>query len=617
MSWALVQKELREHGPILLVSGLLSMMSLLGFVVMGEESGGRFSALRGFSMSIGLLNALIAANRLLVREYAGRTQLFLEVLPIGRTRVFVTKWLLGALWVQLLIAAAWASVLRYQRRSEVIATIDALNVLLAVSVFALTAWAFAAMAGMLGRHRYTVWVAMLFTLGVAVDAGNLSPEDIPVLNLLSDRVAMARGAAPMPDLLWAAGLALAFSIAAAALALIGSGAIASTLARRMTARERVFLLASVLVAGFVYSVVEGKRRKPAFEVADATYVQGRHARIGVMATEDVTGEQMLALCRLIAADVDAAIEALGLALYGPSGAKIQPAIYVMPQQGLDKRLIERASLSGHDGIVLRAAPDVPAPVLRAEVLHQLIGDASLNRAAREDRHVLLDGYAERVALRDDVAGRELSWLRFASIDRPLDARGLVRWEETMEQLGQCAANALSFAVVDALEAELGAARSKVLLRSLFGRPHDDARVLLEAEPSEQLDRAGTSWGSIASRLEAQRKALRVQRATELAIIPERSARLEATRSPTRGVTVRAHVRGAVAYRVLYAPLGPWTVLPTPLARLDVRGAHDAQTVSSTVPVSLPRGSRLFTAVEVDDPTLQCPQRLLARRLVLP
>jgi hypothetical protein len=617
MSLALIRKELREHGLILLVSGLLSMVSLLGFVVMGEESGGRFTSLRAFALSIGLLNALIAANRLIVREYAGRTQLFLEVLPIGRARVFATKWLLGALWMQLLIAAAWASVLRYQRKTEVIATADALHVLGAASLFVLTVWAFAAMAGMLGRHRYTVWIAMLFILGIAVDAGNLSPDDLPVLSLLNDRIAMARGAVHPRDALWAGALTLAFLGGAAALALIGSGAIASTLARRMTARERVFLLVAALAAGFVYSVVEGKRKKPAFEVVDAAYVQGKHARIGVMATEDMARDRMLALGEAIASDVDLAIDALGLARYGPSGAKVRPAIYVMPQQGLDKRLIERAALSGTSGIVLRASPEVPPEALRSEVLHALVNDASLGRAGREDRHVLLDGYAERTALRDDPRARALSELRFASLAQPVDARQLVRWEASMEQLGECRANALALATVDALAAELGEAKLAALLRALFGRPHDDVRVLLEASPSEQLEQAGSSWSAVAARVEAQRVRSREQRAGELQHIPARAARIEARRKPKRGVTVQAHVRGAVAYRVLYAPLGPWTSQPQPLARLDVRGAHDAALVSGTVPVSLAKGSHLFAAIELDEPILQCPVRLAARRMVLP
>jgi len=617
MSLALARKELREHGLVLLVSALFSFVALIGFVVIGEESGGRFAGLKSFSMSLGVLNALVAANRLFVREYAGRTQLFLEVLPIARSRVFATKWLLGALWSCALVTVAWALVLRHQQKTEVIALRDALHVLSATLMFTTAAWAFAAMAGMLGRHRYTVWIALLITIAIALDAGNLSPDEIPVVNLLSDRVAMARGSAPWASFAWAGALALLFAGTAAALALIGSGAIASTLSRRMTARERVFMLASVLVAGFVYSAVTDQRQKPAFKVADATYVAGKHAQIGVMATEDMASEQLLALCRLIAGDVDAVIEALGLVHEAPDGARAEPAIFVMPQQGLDRTVIERASLSDHNGIVLRAAPNVPQPALRAEVLHELINDASLHRALREDRHVLLDGYVLAMATRDDAKARELTWLRFASLASPVDEARLARWEETMEQLGSCIADALAFATVEVATEVLGRARLQVLLRSLFRRPLDDVRVLFEERPAAQLARAGLPWPELARRVEARRVELRARLAAQLAAIPARKARIEASRSPTRGASVQAHVEGAVAYRVMYAALGAWTSLPQPLARLDVRGAHDAKVVTGTVPISLPKRSRLFAAVDVEEPVLQCPVRIASKRLVLP
>jgi hypothetical protein len=621
MSLALVRKELREHGLVLLVSALFSFVALLGFVVIGEESGGRFAALKSFALSLGVLNALVTANRLFVREYAGRTQLFLEVLPIRRSHVFATKWLLGALWVALLMAVAWASVLRHQQKTEVIALGDALHVLSATLMFATAAWSFAVMAGMLGRHRYTVWIALLITVAVAVDAGNLSPEEIPVVNLLSDRVAMARGAAPWASFAWAGALTVLFVAGAAALALVGSGAIASTLARRMTARERVFLLVSVLVAGFVYSAVTGKRQKPAFDVADAEYVRGKHARIGMMATADMASEQLLELCRLIADDVDAAIEALGIVHTTPAGARSEPAIFVMPQQGLDRTVIERAALSEHEGIVLRAAPNVPRSALRAQVVHELVNDASLHRALHEDRHVLLDGFALALATRADPEARELAWLRFASHASPIDARRLTRWEETMEQLGFCTADALAFATVEVAGEALGQAKLRTLLRSLFRRPHDDVRVLLEEPPAAQLARAGLPWPELARRIEARRVELRARFAAQLSGIPARKAWIEASRSPTRGASVRAHVEGAVAYRVMYAALGPWTSLPQPVARLDVRGAHDAieqkRRVTGTVPIALPKGSRLFVAIDIEEPVLQCPLRLTSKRVVMP
>ena len=275
------------------------------------------------------------------------------------------------------------------------------------------------MAGMLGRHRYTVWIAVLFTIGAAADVGQLSPDDMPVFRLLGDRTAMARGPVPTPDLLWALAITLACVLAAAALALIGSGAMASALSRRMTARERVFTLVAALVAGFVYVAIEGKRQKPPFEVVDATYVQGKHARVGVMATADMAGEQLLSLSSRIAADVDRVLELVGV----PTN---KPAIFVMRSKASTGPWSARIAQRPRGHRAARFAGGPGRQVARsggARARHRLHAAPR----AREDRHVFLDGLAAYQSSRDDAAARELDWLRFANLATPIDARMLTRW----------------------------------------------------------------------------------------------------------------------------------------------------------------------------------------------
>jgi hypothetical protein len=251
------------------------------------------------------------------------------------------------------------------------------------------------------------------------------------------------------------------------------------------------------------------------------------------------------------------------------------------------------------------------------VLHELIGTASHERASREDRHVLLDGFSEWLVLRIDPEARALSQLRLASVERPITAEQLERWEESMEQLGPCVAGAVAFATADVLASTLGEAPFYRLLGALFSRQPHDVRLLFEERPSARLARAGAPWQTIAARVEAERRRWRQERARELAAIPRRSATISAQRSARRGVSVQGRVRGAAAFRLLYAPLGPWTRVPASLARLDVRGAPAAAEVAGTVPISLPKGSRVFAAVEVEEPLLECPRRLHATRLVLP
>src|SRR5690606_11812698 len=150
---------------------------------------------------------------------------------IGRGRTFATKWLLGCALTLLSAACAWLATLRVIRRTEVPSIEDALGPLLAVTTFRFTSWCFASMAAMLGRHRYVVWALAVLMFFVLAEAG-LGLNEMPVLRLLGNGVQMARG---LPD---GSAFAVALTVAlvslagAAALALVGWGAMSAALARR-------------------------------------------------------------------------------------------------------------------------------------------------------------------------------------------------------------------------------------------------------------------------------------------------------------------------------------------------------------------------------------------------
>ena len=117
MSLPLLRKEAREHGPVLAATAVIGLVALFTILGVAEDAGGRFVGLARFLLTLGPLIALVLANRLLVREYTGRTQFFLETLPIGRARVFATKWLLGCGLMLLTAWFAWAVALRSARRA--------------------------------------------------------------------------------------------------------------------------------------------------------------------------------------------------------------------------------------------------------------------------------------------------------------------------------------------------------------------------------------------------------------------------------------------------------------------------------------------------------------------
>lgn len=601
MSLALARKEAHEHAGVAILA-LVASAALLA-TQLARDDVGRFEPLTRFATLAITANAMLAANRLLLREYAGRTQLFLEVLPIGRARVFATKWGIGLAWVGAVTAGGWLATLEWQRRTEVIAWSDALPVLGALLCFALSVWAFAALCGTLGRYRYFAWIALLMLVAVALGPGGRAQSELPIARLLGEPVEMARIVEPWPMLLEALGIAALCTAAAAALTLVGSGAIPSALARRMTTRERVFILVSAMGGVLVYTSMQNERARPPFELTEGEVVAGSHASVGVMPTLDFDAARAGALARDIAHDVDTLIPALGLAA--------KPTVFVLPQRGLDRFVIERARIGKRDGIVVRASQAAPLERLRSHVLHSMIVDHTRNRAVREDRHVLLDGLALWWVLRGDAPGRERWWLRAAGSRLPIDVRTILRWDETSEQLGTEIALGVAFAVVDTLADRIGEERMLAVLAQLFEAPHDDVRVLLETAPRERLEGAGLAWDELARSAEVARQAVAAAHERELAARPETLARIEVEQSEADGTRVVASLEGVPRYRVLYAPIGAWERDREALSRLDARAPR------VVLPITPRRGSRLLAVIELDDPVLDCPVRVLAERVEVP
>ena len=596
MSLALVRKEVREHGwvfaAVVLVNGLILAVQLST----AGDSGGRFSALTRFTAAL-CLSALVASNRLFAREYGGKTQLFLEALPISRARVLATKWLLGAAFQCGQLLAAWAVTLQYMRRTEVITLDDAGRALLATEAFTLGLWSFSAMAGLLGRYRYIAWMVLGFFFAL-LDEFSVKPAESPLLRLLTETTAMARTPVPGAALGQVLIMVALCVLITAALGLTGSGAMAAALARRMTGRERAFVIAATLVAVFVVVKLKKDHELPPFDLASATRSTTGRGVVGVMKTEEVSEAQARALGEAVSGDVDSLADGLHL--------EQRPSIFLLPQRGLEPATTQRASLSGTKGIVVRSAPDTEPSMVRARVLHELLKDATGSRGLKEDRHALLDGLAVWWTVRGEPEMRERWWRRAAHAGVPLSRASVTRWGETTERTGDCLGNALAFALVDSLAQKLGPEGMSALAAQLFVAPRDGVLApLFEEKPEALLRAAGTDWDALTADAERRRAAFREGHAGEWTGEPA-AARLEIL-----GDVVKVHVSGVERWRVFYGRLGPWARAQSSLPRLDVRGE------GVTLPVTLARGERLLVLVDRDDALLGCPVRLEAQRLESP
>ena len=600
MSLPLLRKEAREHGPVLAATAVIAALALYAINGVAENVGGRFVGLARFLLTIGPLVALVLANRLLVREYTGRTQFFLETLPIGRARVFATKWLLGCGLMLSMAWLAWVVTLELARRTEVLAADETLGVLESVAAFSVAIWSFAALAGMLGRYRYLVWAAVVVAALLAIEIGGVQFFDLPIVRLLGQGVQMATALPDTSAFVQALVVTVLCAAGAAALALVGSGAMASTLAQRMTARERAFALVALIAVGTISATLEPKPVQPPFEITRGERFEGRSIRVGVLPAGALGAEAARDLARAIADDSDALIEALALTVH--------PPVFVLAQQGMDRHVMQRAALSAADGIVLKVAPNAPTENVRMLVAHSLVADATFGRGMKDDRHVLLDGLATYWATRDDEAVRERWWLRAAALPEPLGVRDLTAWAQTSERFGECESLALSFSVFDTLAQRLGRDATLASMKELFRAPADNVLVLFERRPTATLGAAGIDWEWLATASSAARQRARERHAAELARRPVLDAAVDWHDTPGRGIEIETTVTGVPRYAVYYRTLLPWTTDAGDMPRFDVQGS------SAVLPLSPSRDDRVLAVVEVDDEVLDCPVRVLAERL---
>jgi len=322
--------------------------------------------------------------------------------------------------------------------------------------------------------------------------------------------------------------------------------------------------------------------------------------VGVLSTETFDADAARRLARAIADDADSLIDALDLGIH--------PPVFVLPQQGLDRDVMQRAALNAADGIVVKVAPDAPTDRVRTLVLHSLLVDATLDRGLKEDRHALLDGLATYWALRGDEAARELWWLRAAAVAEPLPAESLTAWAKTAERLGECQSLAVAFSVFDTFAQRLGRDAALRSMQQIFSPPKDDVRVLLEPNPAATLAAAGLDWDSLAAGAAAARESARERHAAALERRPLLDAAVAWRSNASQGIVIETTLSGAARYAAYYGVLSPWTADAGAMSRLDVLGS------SAVLPLSPSRTARVLAVIEVDDEILDCPVRVLAERL---
>ena len=614
---ALLRKEWREHRWALLAMLVLLAVAHAALLMGAGTMGSPMVAYQKITVLMAPMMALILARRLVVREYMGRTQLFLETLPVSRVQVLALKWLLGAA-VLLLAMAACLGIALLAARGKVLLTPRYVELVAIRSAsFIMFAYTLAFLIGLTGRYRYVLWSALVAGAFMADTAAQLALGKWPPFLLVQQAMIYERLNLPLSAVLATCAITAGLIVATLLLALSAEGSLVVALSRRMSSREK-----SAVAIGFVglilaTSLIETRKPKPPFVLQNAARSNGSARGPAVAVGIAGAGAQSRQLANTLSDDL-AGLQAFFTLQAGPA-----PALAALPDDSLDGDVFQRAVLPAADGVVVRAAftdSQFDQAGFRAYAMAAWLQWYSRGLAGREERRWLLDGTAQWLAARGLPDQEAKLALRAALAARLLHgyrrdaSSALHQWLTVREELGACLGDALAWRMVASLAQQLGEPRFAALGKAaLTARAPADARAMFEPGLAQLLVQAGApDQAAMARQFDALFLAEQARLAEPLSRIALPKVRFTAQRM--QGSTYEVHYtvadgpRDTLPFSVRYLALGPWDgeIAPELPARIDT--ARDG-----VLPASYPRGARIFSAVERRDVQLGCSIRLAAQR----
>ncbi len=650
---ALLGKELRQHAAIgialLVCLAGVYLLLLLG-TVFGAETVSLMEAHAAFLPFV-TLGGLILGNRLVVSEYYGRTQLFVEALPLCRWEMVAVKYLLG-LGLLLLATGLSLSATAAAALSREPIDIRFLAIVIArTGSYVFFIWSFFFAMGFVGRFRIAVYLAVVVAL-MFVD--EMTAFEIrrfaPIAVLDNATLPFEREIMPIRDVLETLTLGAGLAAFAFVLALIHEGSVAEVLARRMSQREKAVIGMLFIALLLAVTILEERRDKPPYTFPEQQVVRGEALPI-----------EILYLLPERRGDAEALLERLErdlAALATELGRPDLPAVRVAYGPSLDPGIYDQAELEENDGILLRAnfsSPLGKSPVswdagdFSAHVVGLVLEEATDGRARFEPKAWLHDAFAHWWSIRGSghesdpaLAGTDfeaacrnhfapLPRALWATAGEPLSEDLLAAWLRYRERHGEDLAEAVALSGLLVLERNHGRGAVLSLARQVFGRqPPEDGRELIYEwrHPMATVFEQATSldWSDFIAEWNLELERLRAAPACReaLAAVPQGTASIEIEGS---GGSVRD-----IVYSFRFAEAGQeppegtlitllhsrLTAFDSELERRDLRRVEKlwpatTREASWRLGGFYSRGSRVFLALEVESTTLGCPIRLHAER----
>ncbi len=466
---ALIIKELRQHWLVMLLLGFLLGVGflLLLLVVLLTEEGSLLEALRLFLQTFVVLALLVLCHRLVVQEYQGKTQLFLEALPLARWRMVATKFLLGLVLIAAIVSVAFGLLLLAGQRGEVLTGRFVQIVAARVYAYLLCVYAFFFVMGLLGRYRVALYVVGILSVAFLETTLKVELARFGPFALLNEQFAYERNVFPVTALFVTLGLAAMLIATAFGLSLVREGSVATMLAERMSHREKVFV--SLLVLGFLVacSVHDEKTEKDPFEMPGSVAKEqsGITVKVTSVGKSGANADQRLA--EVVWTELDALRQYLQLSEL--------PPVFIVLRGDLDGDRYERGELDGAEGVLVRAnftSTDWNQQDFLAWLVREVLVVASDERLLWEPRRWVLDGFAlfwaNRATLQTaDGAPRTLVLRAAYGAQLGLKREDLDTWLAYRQRVGDEIASAVAWSGLVWVARTCGEAQCQQFLRAVL------------------------------------------------------------------------------------------------------------------------------------------------------
>ncbi len=624
---ALTWKEVREHWLVVLLLGAtlpfgwgIFALSVLASPTTVTYLEAHVSFLR-FMIPIA---GLAMGNRLVVTELHGRTQRFVESLPMRRWEPLLVKFVLGLVVLEgiALLSLVGTEIFALMREPFELRFFAILA--LRTTTFVLMLWCVFFTMGFFGRVRIPIYIVQILALILIASTTQLELMHFGPIALVGPLMSTDRETWPWSDVGVALGIAAVYLGIGGALVSIREGSVQERLAKPMSQRDLAMVGIAIMALLTIWGAFE-------HEAEPLPYVMtGQVLRSQTLPITIGYGDVAVAPdARLLLDDLDHDVGTLARAMELSS----MPQMRVVLRRTLGARTYEPVTLSHADGMLVRANflssvhPDRDA--ISAAVIEGMLDARTRQRAHFEPRRWWRDGLATYWAYdQGALPPTRLAQACWATRTRGPDVPRIDHFERLREELGDVVARSLAATGVMAIE-HAHAGGVVAIARTTFpSSPTEDVRTTLSEHfhplHAQIADATGLGTDAVTTAWDATLHDLRARSDVRavLARVPsaEATVSIERDASGIVSVVVRATVApGAtgLALSVRHLGLGAFDhvvedyAMPRESVPVPVDGHAEVRLTGRYA-----AGDRVLIRVDLEGTALDAPMRLAAERLTI-